>query len=370
MPFVTFTVTQGTPPPPPSCTYTPTVTFSPGSGRVGTTFTIAGSGWVPGGTVTSTLPHGSPGWFTGYQTPTVNANGGFSYKETVGTGPGGPTPAGTYTFTYVEKYGGCSLSFHQAFTVTASPPPRPTCTTPVSNTNPAMKFPWAGYGLYPDCGTHVTSVTATWRVPTVKCANSGESTRTAVWVGMWGYVANSWLPQIGTDSDCRFGYVAVFQLPTSGPGWLTVLSGLQYGSLTAATVQGFPVHAGNLISASVTYEGQTLIGQRTFKIWIENHSTGKEWSRDITTPIPASLDQVAGGGGAIVEDDQGGLAEFNPGKGHHRLDITGLNVTFDTNPAHWKATPYRIALNGHYLVGPVSNLTPDGSFSVTWKATK
>jgi hypothetical protein len=116
IPFVTFTVTQGTPPSQ-TCPTNPTVTFSPGSGPVGTTFTIAGSGWVPRGTVTSTLPYGSPGWFTGYQTPTVDASGGFSYKETVGTGPHGPTPPGTYTITYVEKYGGCSLSFHQAFTV-------------------------------------------------------------------------------------------------------------------------------------------------------------------------------------------------------------------------------------------------------------
>lgn len=186
---------------------------------------------------------------------------------------------------------------------------------------------------------------------------------------MWGYVANSWLPQIGTDSDCRFGYAAVYQLPTNGPGWLTALSGLQYGSFTAATVHRFPVHPGDLISASVTYESHTLIGQQTFKIWIKNRSTGKEWSRDITTPIPASLDQVAGGAGAIVEDDTGGLAEFNPKEGH-QLHIIGLDVTFDKNPAHWTATPYRIALNGHYLVGPISKLTSDGSFFVTWKATR
>ncbi len=116
----TFDVT-GTPPSPPppprTCPPNQTVTFSPSSGRLGTTFTITGSGWLRGGKVTSTLPYGSPGWFTGYQTPTVDANGGFSFKATVGTGPGGPTPPGTYTFTYVEKYGGCSLSFRQAFTV-------------------------------------------------------------------------------------------------------------------------------------------------------------------------------------------------------------------------------------------------------------
>lgn len=115
-----FTVTSK--PSPPGCTYAPKVTFSPSSGRVGTTFTITGSRWVPGGTVTSTLPHGSPGWFTGYRKPTVNAHGGFSYKEKVGTGPHGRTPPGTYTFTYVENHHGCSLSVRQKFTVTPRNP--------------------------------------------------------------------------------------------------------------------------------------------------------------------------------------------------------------------------------------------------------
>ena len=102
------------------------VSFFAPAGPVGTTFLIGGSDWVPGGTVTSTLPYGSPGWFTGYQTPTVGADGGFNFKETVGTGPNGPTPPGAYTFTFVENYGGCSLSSQQTFTVTApqpSPPP-------------------------------------------------------------------------------------------------------------------------------------------------------------------------------------------------------------------------------------------------------
>ena len=117
----TFQVTAS-PAPPPACPSNPTVAFSPSSGHLGTTFTITGSGWVPGGKVTGTLPYGSPGLFYGYQTPTVNASGGFSYKETVGTGPSGPTPPGSYTFTYAEKYGGCSPSFQQTFTVTPKPP--------------------------------------------------------------------------------------------------------------------------------------------------------------------------------------------------------------------------------------------------------
>lgn len=96
----------------------PTISYSPSSGPVGTPFTITGTGWTPGGTVTATLPYGSPGWFIGYQTPTVDASGDFSFVETVATGPSGPTPPGAYVSTYVENYGGSSLSATQIFTVT------------------------------------------------------------------------------------------------------------------------------------------------------------------------------------------------------------------------------------------------------------
>jgi hypothetical protein len=199
---------------------------------------------------------------------------------------GGHTYAGaqiyTITVTVTVTAGSCTgtNSVH-TFTLLNPVPPVP---------KPVQTWPWAGYGLYPDTG-HVTSVTATWRVPRISCTK-GSSARTAVWVGMWGTVKNPWLPQIGTDSDCQFGYTAVYQLPTNGSDWLTTLSGLQYGSAKYATVKDFPVRAGDLISASVTYEGQTFIGQRTFKISIDNHSTRKEWSGNIKTPIPTSLDQV------------------------------------------------------------------------------
>jgi hypothetical protein len=121
---VTMKVTEfGPPPSAPSCPTNPSVAFTPNSGPLDTRFSITGSGWLPGGTVTSTIPYGSPGWFPGYQTTTVDSAGRFSYAETVGTGPNGPTPLGAYPFTYVETYGGCSLSFTQTFTVTGGGTP-------------------------------------------------------------------------------------------------------------------------------------------------------------------------------------------------------------------------------------------------------
>ena len=109
----TFTVTQGTPPPP-SCS--PSVSLTPNSGAVGSKFVMAGKGWLPGGTVTITLPSTAPGFFesTTPFTPKVAADGTWQLTAIVGK----PSSAGGYTFTYAES--GCA-SQTGTFTVTASP---------------------------------------------------------------------------------------------------------------------------------------------------------------------------------------------------------------------------------------------------------
>jgi len=130
----TFTVTQGTPPPP-SCS--PSVSLTPNSGTVGSQFVMAGKGWLPGGTVTITLPSTAPGFFesTTPFTPKVAADGTWKLTAIVGK----PSSAGRYTFTFAES--GCA-SRTGTFTVTASstPPPVPGCSPSVSitpNSGPA-----------------------------------------------------------------------------------------------------------------------------------------------------------------------------------------------------------------------------------------
>jgi Fibronectin type III domain len=109
----TFTVTQGTPPPA-SCS--PSVSLTPSSGAVGSKFVMAGKGWLPGGTVTITLPSTAPGFFesTTPFTFKVAADGTWQLTAIVGT----PSSPGAYTFTYAES--GCA-SQTGTFTVTASP---------------------------------------------------------------------------------------------------------------------------------------------------------------------------------------------------------------------------------------------------------
>jgi len=117
--IATFTVTQGTPPPP-SCS--PSVSLTPSSGAVGSKFVMAGKGWLPGGTVTVTLPSTAPGFFesTTPFTPKVAADGTWQLTAIVGK----PSSAGGYTFTFAES--GCA-SKTSTFTVTAPPPPPAAC---------------------------------------------------------------------------------------------------------------------------------------------------------------------------------------------------------------------------------------------------
>jgi len=220
-----------------ACAYSPTVTFSPNSGSIGTTFTITGAGWAPGGRVTSTIPYGSPGWFTGYQTPTVNAKGTFSYKETVGTGPNGATPPGVYPFTYVESSGGCSLKYVQNLTVR------------VRNV-PAPNQKYAGYGVTGLPNGHA-SVAGSWIVPAAHCT-PGLKTASGFWVGLGAI--NAPVEQIATDSNCgllgKASYGAIWGI-YGAPG---------YTPLTTLDPKKYPVSPGDVMAASVSYSG----GKYTF----------------------------------------------------------------------------------------------------------
>ena len=271
-PFASFTVTGAPASPTPSPTFSPAVTYSPSSGPVGTSFTITGSGWMPGGTVTSTLPYGSPGWFTGYQTPTVDSNGHFLYKETVGTGPHGPTPPGAYTITYAENYHGTSLSASQTFTVTPSPAPSPTTTSPSpSPTTPTPSPPptppvppnpngnWDGYAV--SYAERYTNVTATWTEP--QYPGNGIA---SFWVGLGGQNGPPLL-QIGTvvgkDKTILNGktptYWAFYQKVTDNPSQPTLINK--------------PVAPGDTFTASVTYGGQGY----TLKL-TDTPKKGKGWT--------------------------------------------------------------------------------------------
>lgn len=124
----------------PTCP-TPKAYADPAAGLLGSSFTLTGIGWVPGGTVSIHLPYGSLGWFpAATSTPAVDASGNWESPTTVGTSPTwGPTPPGVYTFTVSETTTTpeCSLSTEVSFDVVHPPSPA----DPAWITGPALARP-------------------------------------------------------------------------------------------------------------------------------------------------------------------------------------------------------------------------------------
>ena len=234
---------------------------------------------------------------------------------------------------------------------------------------------YSGYSMSPANGAHVYQVDATWRVPEVTCPSPVQVTRAAVWVGMWGTMAafksntEVWLPQIGTSSRCNAGeahYEAVWALQGAEELWRKFLPGLFPGG--PSVIAGFDIRPGDVVHASVTYAGHDSAGDAKFNISITDDRTGRTSAGPIVTPKPATLDQVAGQGGAIVEPEKDGLAEFHP-----PIGITGFYMTAGADGRYtgiWHVYEYRLTQPpSAHLLASNSALSSEG-FTVTWLPPK
>jgi hypothetical protein len=110
----TFTVV-----PQPSFCPSPVVSFNTIAASIGMKSTINGHGWVPGGTVSITLPYGSKALFyMSSITPQVSSTGDWQVEMTVGQG----TPVDEYIINFDEQIPGCPLGIYPTFTVEENPP--------------------------------------------------------------------------------------------------------------------------------------------------------------------------------------------------------------------------------------------------------
>ena len=95
---------------------------------------------------------------------------------------------------------------------------------------------WAGYVDVAKAGTTFRSMSAEFRVPTVKCTSSNS--QASIWIGLDGKTDNT-IEQLGLSTNCDLG-TPVYQ------GW--------YEMFPKGTVyRGYYSHPGDLISLSVSY---------------------------------------------------------------------------------------------------------------------
>jgi hypothetical protein len=104
---------------------------------------------------------------------------------------------------------------------------------------------WAGYAVA-GASSPFTSVSGSWTVPTATCT-AGSETYSAFWVGLGGFGSSSdSLEQVGTSSDCTAAGTARYTV------W--------YELVPAASKRvRLSVRAGDVVSASVSVSGQTVV---------------------------------------------------------------------------------------------------------------
>lgn len=120
---------------------------------------------------------------------------------------------------------------------------------------------WAGYAVTGPAGS-VSAVDASWIEPVVSGSCPTTAEYASFWVGIDGYNSKT-VEQTGTDTDCAHGSPSYY-------AWY------EFYPKNSVTISSLKIHAGDTISASVTYSG----GSFTTKI--TDVTTGKSFSKTST----------------------------------------------------------------------------------------
>ncbi len=122
---------------------------------------------------------------------------------------------------------------------------------------------WSGYAAESSISSPTTgfvqSVKSNWTVPTLTCDPS-QNTYVAIWVGIDGY-SDGTVEQTGTEQECVNGMQQNY-------AWYELYPKPSF------RITGITVHAGDSVTASVTY-----IGNNKFTLSISDLTTGQSFSK-------------------------------------------------------------------------------------------
>src|ERR1700691_1238524 len=114
---------------------------------------------------------------------------------------------------------------------------------------------WSGYAITGAAGSF-TAAEGSWIVPAVTCTSGTQYA--AFWVGIDGYSSTT-VEQTGTDSDCSKGVPTYY-------AWY------EFYPKASKDIAAFPVHPGDVISASVTFSAGI------FTVSITDGTSGKTFT--------------------------------------------------------------------------------------------
>jgi peptidase A4-like protein len=138
---------------------------------------------------------------------------------------------------------------------------------------------WSGYAAVA-CGTcRFRSVTATWRVPAVSCADSPlPVAQAAAWAGLDG-LTDGTVQQAGTTSACTDGTPSYFAWYQMYPGGKPVIA---YNAARTA----YGIRPGDTVTVSVTYDAAT----RRWHLALTDSGTGTAISASQPCPDGPACD--------------------------------------------------------------------------------
>lgn len=217
--------------------------------------------------------------------------------------------------------------------------------------NQASSTNWSGYvaatNLTNPTAHSVSAVSGSWIVPTV--ITSGGNTYSSLWVGIDGYSSPT-VEQIGTEHDFINGAQQNY-------AWFEMYPGGSY------LINGFPLHVGDVISASVTY-----IGNNTFVLVIMNDT--QQVSFTVPTTYTKSSTALRNCAEWVVEAPylNGILPLSDFGTAYLWGCMTTINgITGVIGNNSWQNTGIEMITNTGAPKDTTSSLLPDrGSFFVTW----
>jgi hypothetical protein len=193
---------------------------------------------------------------------------------------------------------------------------------------------WAGYSA---TGGRFTTVSATWRQPTVSC--TAATRYSSFWVGLDGD-GSSTVEQTGTDADCSGGHPVYYAWYEMYPKFPTNLS--------------LAVRAGDTMSARVTTDGKG-----SFTLTIRNVTTGASFTtkQRLKRAKLASAEVIAeapsSSGGVLP------LANFG---------TVGFSAATVNGQPIGSFNPDRINMvSGTITKAATSTLSGGNAFSVAWK---
>lgn len=161
-------------------------------------------------------------------------------------------------------------------------------------------YNWGGYAA---TGSGFTSVAATWTEPSAKCNSTNDLY--APWVGIDGY-GSSTVEQTGVATDCSSGSPvdqAWYEMYPANPVYLSSSS--------------YPVRAGDVIHASVTYAGSS-------KYTLKLNDATRGWTYTTTKSLSSSRASAE----VIIESPTGAYPNFGT------LQFTGATINGTSLGSH------------------------------------